>query len=106
MIDRSLDAVMDWLDANAPGVRDLEVATGGYSPPGHSPLELAAPDRAAWAGHIRERGFTVYALNVSGNPLHPNGRIGERHDRDLRAAIEIAADLGIDRIVAMSGCPG
>jgi sugar phosphate isomerase/epimerase len=106
MINRSIDGMMDWLDANLPDVRDLEIATGGYSPPGHSPFELPRADIPAWKAHIEARGFRICALNVSGNPLHPNAATAARHDRDLRLAIEIAAELGIDRIVAMSGCPG
>jgi sugar phosphate isomerase/epimerase len=104
-IDRSLDALMDWLDLHAPQVRGLEVATGGYSPPGHSPLDLPPATRGAWDAHIRERGFVVSALNVSGNPLHPDQAIAAVHDAHLRSAIELAAELGIDRVVAMSGCP-
>ena len=105
MIHRSLDGLMDWLDAHAPDVRDLEVGTGGYSPLGHSPLALSPAGREAWYARVLARGFRVAAFNVSGNPLHPNRRIGQRHDRDLRRTIALAADLGVDRIVAMSGCP-
>jgi sugar phosphate isomerase/epimerase len=106
MIHRSLDELMDWLDENTPDIRLLEVGTGGYSPLGHSPLSLGAPERHAWYDRIRRRGFDVGAFNVSGNPLHPAALVARRHDADLRRTIELAAELGIDRIVAMSGCPG
>ncbi len=106
MIGRSIDGLMDWLDDHVPDVRDLEVATGGYSPPGHSPFEMPRDRLGAWKAHTEARGFRVRALNVSGNPLHPDAGVAARHDRHLRDAIEIAAELGIDRIVAMSGCPG
>ena len=105
LIHRSLDGVMDWLDERAPEIRDLEVATGGYSPPGHSPLPLSSDEREAWHAHIRSRGFSVVGLNVSGNPLSPVDSIGRRHDGDLRGAIEVAAELGIPRVIAMSGTP-
>jgi sugar phosphate isomerase/epimerase len=105
LIHRSLDGVMDWLDERAPEIRDLEVATGGYSPPGHSPLGLSQQERRAWHAHIRSRGFEVVALNVSGNPLSPVAAVGRQHDQDLRAAIEAAAELAIPRVVAMSGTP-
>ena len=42
MIHRPIDDLMDWLDANTPDVRLLEVGTGGYSPLGHSPLDSSA----------------------------------------------------------------
>src|SRR5437899_8057001 len=106
MIHRSLDALMDWLDENTPGLRDLEVGTGGYSPLGHSPLEMSGAQRRAWHGHVVARGFAVVAFNVSGNPLHPSRPIADRHESDLRRTIELAAELGVDRVVAMSGCPG
>lgn len=105
MIHRSLDELMDWLDEHAPAVRDLEVGTGGYSPLGHSPLDLSADARQEWQARISGRGFRVAAFNVSGNPLHPNESIAARHDLDLRRTIGLASELGVDRIVAMSGCP-
>ncbi len=105
MIHRSLDELMDWLDERVPQVRDLEVGTGGYSPLGHSPLRLSAVRRQRWHAHVTARGFRIAAFNISGNPLHPKPAIARRHDRDLRRTIELAADLGVDRIVAMSGCP-
>jgi sugar phosphate isomerase/epimerase len=106
MIHRSLDDLMDWLDEHVPEVRHLEVGTGGYSPLRHSPLEMSARQRQAWQRRIEARGFHVAAFNVSGNPLHPRRRLANRHDRDLRRTIALAGELGVDRIVAMSGCPG
>ena len=105
MIHRSLDELMDWLDEHVPEVRDLEVGTGGYSPLGHSPLELSPAERRAWHARLVARGYRIAAFNVSGNPLHPDEAIAARHDSDLRRTIELAVDLGVDRIVAMSGCP-
>ena len=105
MIHRTLDDLMDWLDEHVPEVRDLEVGTGGYSPLGHSPLELGPAERRAWHARLVDRGYRVAAFNVSGNPLHPDEAIAARHDADLRRTIELAIDLGVDRIVAMSGCP-
>ena len=105
MIHRSLDDLMDWLDGHVPEIRDLEVGTGGYSPLGHSPLSLSPGERVGWHRRLTERGFRIAAFNVSGNPLHPDPAIAGRHDQDLRQTIQLAADLGVDRIVAMSGCP-
>ena len=105
MIHRSIPDLLDWLDAHAPNVRGLEIGTGGYSPLGHSPLELSSAQRRSWSATITDRGFRIAAFNVSGNPLHPNAAIAARHDADLRRTIELAAELGVDRIVAMSGTP-
>ena len=106
MIHRSLDELTDWLAEHVPEVRDLEVGTGGYSPLRHSPLRLSAAGRGRWHARLTARGFRIAAFNVSGNPLHPNPAVARRHDRGLRRTIELAAELGVDRIVAMSGCPG
>lgn len=105
MIHRSVTDLMDWLDEHAPTVRDLEVGTGGYSPLGHSPLALSTVERRGWHAQIVERGFRIAAFNVSGNPLHPHDEIRKRHDTDLRRTIELATELGVERIVAMSGTP-
>ncbi|TAL05488.1 MAG: sugar phosphate isomerase/epimerase [Chloroflexota bacterium] len=105
MIHRSIGDLMDWLERHAPDVRDLEIGTGGYSPLGHSPLEMSQAERRSWLAGIRSRGFRIAAFNVSGNPLHPADEIGARHDSDLRRTIALAAELGVDRIVAMSGTP-
>ena len=72
------------------------------------PLAVGAAPRelGAWKAHIEARGFRICALNVNGNPLYPDAARADRHDIDLRGAIEIASELGIDRVVAMSGCPG
>src|SRR6266540_4136239 len=75
MIHRSIDDLMDWLDAAAPDVRELEVGTGGYSPLGHSPLALSSAGRRVWHARITARGFRIAAFNVSGNPLHPKASI-------------------------------
>jgi sugar phosphate isomerase/epimerase len=105
LIHRSLDGLMDWLDEHAPAVRDLEVGTGGYSPLGHSPLDLTPVELREWHSRVTGRGYRVAAFNVSGNPLHPVEATAARHDSDLRRTIALAAELGVDRIVAMSGCP-
>jgi sugar phosphate isomerase/epimerase len=43
---------------------------------------------------------------VNGNPLNPDPEVGPKHAADLKQAIELAALLGVKRVVAMSGLPG
>src|SRR5919112_2466329 len=90
LADRSLREVEAWCAAR--GIEALEVGVGGYSP---------APHLTAFPGALE-----VVALNASGNPLHPDPVVAARHDMALRTALELAADNGIPRVVAMSGCPG
>ena len=88
LADRPLAGALDWLAAEVPEVRDVEIGTGGYS---------AAP-HAGDLTEVERRGFGLSALNVSGNPLE-----APEHDRALRETIRLAADLGVDRVVCMSG---
>lgn len=108
MPDRSLEEVAAW-SARTGLVQDLEIGVGGYSAAPHCDLDelLNNPDaRRLWRAVFDHAGLGISALNVSGNPLHPNPEIAERHDADLRKAIRLAAALGVNRVVAMSGCPG
>ena len=105
---RSLVEVMDWLLKAAPGVTDLEVGAGGYAPLTHCDTPLLLRDagaRRAWSSEIAARGLRVAALNVWGNPLHPDDSIARAHDQGLRDAVRLAALLGVDRVVALAGCP-
>jgi len=108
MPDRTLAEVVAWTSRTGL-FQDVELGVGGYSPVPHcSPVELLGHgDAVRQLKEVVERGgLGISALNVSGNPLHPNPDLAKRHDQDLRSAIRLAAELGVDRVVAMSGCPG
>jgi sugar phosphate isomerase/epimerase len=101
------ETVVAWCSER--GIHDLELGVGGYSPGPH--LDLAAllsreDARASLLAVVESRGCRIAALNASGNPLHPDPGTALPHDRALRGAVELAALLGVDRVVAMSGCPG
>jgi sugar phosphate isomerase/epimerase len=90
-------------------VHDLELGTGGYSSAPHLDLESVLADdrkRAELTDRLGNAGMRIAALNVSGNPLHPDQSIGFPHDHALRETLRLAAALDVDRVVAMSGCPG
>lgn len=102
-----LDDVLAWCAER--DVRDIELGVGGYSPAPHLDAATLLADqdaRAALLERLREAGVNVVALNASGNPLHPDGAVREAHDRALRSALRLAAALHVERVVAMSGCPG
>lgn len=40
------------------------------------------------------------------NPVHPQKKIAEKMDRDLRNCILLAEKMGVDRVSTFSGCPG
>lgn len=108
MADRSLPDVMDWVVREAPAITDLEIGTGGYAPPKHCNMPALLGDAGAlraWRAEVEARGLRIGALNAWGNPLHPDPDIATKHDSDLRDTIRLAAAIGVDRIVAMAGCP-
>lgn len=103
----SLAQTLAWCAAH--GITSVELGTGGYSPAPHVDLERLAESQAArqeLLTEIASNGVSLGALNVSGNPLHPSPRIAGPHDRQLRATVRLAQELGVTRVVAMSGCPG
>jgi sugar phosphate isomerase/epimerase len=103
----SLTQTLAWCAAH--GIESVELGTGGYSPAPHADLERLSSSVAArheLLGELASTDVSLGALNVSGNPLHPDPERAQRHDTDLRNAIRLAAELAVDRVVAMSGCPG
>jgi sugar phosphate isomerase/epimerase len=109
LAERPLADALDWLAGAVPDIRDVELGVGGYSPVPHLDLDRLLADAAArdeLLGALAGRGLRLCALNASGNPLHPDPAVAAGHDRALRGAVELAPLLGVDVVVAMSGCPG
>lgn len=106
---RTLEDALDWIASELPAVRDIELGTGGYSHSPHCDRRGLLTDpgaRRRLLAVLEARGMRVSALNVSGNPLHPDDRRARGDDTALRETIELAAHLEVDRVVAMAGCPG
>lgn len=90
------------------GISGVEMTAGGWSPCPHVKTEelLASPAKlAAFRGELEKRGIEIVALNCSGNPLAP-GALGEKHTASSYRTVELAAKLGVKKIVMMSGLPG
>lgn len=106
--DRSLVQLLDWLLEAAPQITAVELGSGGYAPHPHCDRDALLADRSArerWSAELQQRGFQIAALNAWGNPLHPSPAVGTLHDRELRDTIRLAAQLGVDRVVVLAGCP-
>jgi sugar phosphate isomerase/epimerase len=89
------------------GVRSIEIAVGGQSSAPHLRVDelLGSADRrTAFAEAIRSRGLRIAALNCSAWPMHP--RDGAFHDAMIEKAMRLASELGVRKVVSMSGCPG
>ena len=106
--DWSLEQVMQWLRREAPDITDLEIGAGGYAPHPHCDVDtLLTSDQArtAYLDGIARHGLRIDALNAWGNPLHPDPGLAAEHDGAIRNAIRLATQLGVDRVVALAGCP-
>ena len=89
------------------GIDAVEVAAGGHSSAPHMRIgELLADEgaRVRFADAIGSRGLQLNAINCSSDPLHPVH--GEQHRQLIRDSIRLAGELGVDKLVTMSGCPG
>lgn len=88
------------------GLNSVEINSGGFLPPIHLPvaqLRASADAREAYLGEFASRGLTLTALNCNGNPIFPGADFP--HAQDLIDSIELAALLGVQRVVTMSGSP-
>ena len=101
-------AFEDALDVAAGlGIQAVEVAAGGHSSAPHMRIDELLGDRAArarFAEAIASRGLQLNAINCSSDPLHP--RHGAEHLALIKDSIRLAGELGVEKIVAMAGCPG
>ncbi|GAA4727926.1 sugar phosphate isomerase/epimerase family protein [Phytohabitans rumicis] len=90
------------------GLDSAEVNSGGFIPEPHLPIaDILASGQARedYLGVFAGHGMTLTALNCNGNPLHPNPAVREKHAADILRSIEVAALLGVKRVVTMSGTP-
>ena len=103
--DKPLGEALDMIKSL--GLTSVEINSGGFLPPIHLPvddLRASKQARQDYLGEFSSRGLTLTALNCNGNPLHPAE--GFPHSKDLLDSIELAALLGVKRVVTMSGTPG
>jgi sugar phosphate isomerase/epimerase len=107
LADMPLGSALDWCSER--DLAGVELGVGGYSPAPHissAQLIASASSRRELQDSLGRAGVELVALNASGNPLHPDDSIAGEHGRALREAVALAQQLGVDRVVAMSGCPG
>jgi len=103
--DLGFEAVLDL--AAEIGATGIEIATGGQSSAPHLRIDELLADSAArtrFAAAFESRGLRIAALNCSAWPMHPV--VGDEHIALIRSTIRLAGELGVRKIVSMSGSPG
>jgi sugar phosphate isomerase/epimerase len=89
------------------GVEGVEMTGGGWSPAPHFRADDLLADKSLLQSKLKEieaRGLRIAALNCSGNPLDP-GALGEKHRREIEQTVRLAGEIGVTKIVTMSGLP-
>ncbi len=90
------------------GLDSAEINSGGFIGTPHLPvaqLQASETARSEYLAQFAAAGVTLTALNCNGNPLDPDP-VGRQHAQDIVDSIELAAQLGVKRVVTMSGAPG
>ena len=91
------------------GVEQFELGVGGYPGTKHADAKVLCKDEEARKKLLRtfkDNGMEISALSVHGNSVHPNKKIAKSFEDDFRSACILAGQIGVDRIVTFSGCPG
>jgi DNA-(apurinic or apyrimidinic site) lyase len=90
------------------GVDAVELGTGGFVGDDHLPREEHLDDEDAQAELqelLDDHGLNVTALATHNNPLHPEEERANQADTELREAITLADQLGVDAVTCFSGLP-
>jgi sugar phosphate isomerase/epimerase len=104
---KPIEETLDYLKSL--GVEAVEFGAGAYVRSEHIPTEELLADRSRihrLKQQVSDRGLTISAISVHGNPLHPNEHIASSHHKDFVRACELAAKLEVPNVITMSGCPG
>ncbi|WP_276272845.1 sugar phosphate isomerase/epimerase family protein [Haloarcula litorea] len=90
------------------GVGAVELGCGGFPGDDHLPRDEYLDDEDAQAelrDLLDDHGLTVSALATHNNPLHPDDERADEADTELREAIRLADQLGVDAVTCFSGLP-
>ncbi|MDD2579395.1 MAG: sugar phosphate isomerase/epimerase [Clostridia bacterium] len=91
------------------GVQAIELGTGGFPGTAHVPTAELLSDKtrlAEFRQTIKDSGLEISALSCHGNAVHPQKEIADGFHRDFELTVQLAEELGIDRVITFSGCPG
>ena len=105
--DLSLDESLKYLKSL--GVDEFELGVGGYPGTAHADAKILCKDekkRNEVKATFEKYGMGISALSVHGNCVHPDKKVAECFEADFEAACILAGQLGVDKIITFSGCPG
>jgi sugar phosphate isomerase/epimerase len=103
---QSLDDALASLDGL--GVGAVEFGCGGFPGDDHLPRDEYLDDEAAQAAleeTLESYGMDVSALSTHNNPLHPDDDRAAEAQREIREAIRLADQLGVENVNTFSGLP-
>ena len=86
----------------------VELGVGGHPGQDHTDREALLTDedaREALRADLDEHGLHVSAFATHNNPLHPDDETAAEADRELREAVELADEFGVDAVTCFSGLP-
>ncbi|MFC7098780.1 sugar phosphate isomerase/epimerase family protein [Halobaculum marinum] len=90
------------------GVSAVELGVGGWPGQAHTDREALLADadaREALRADLNEHDLRVSAFATHNNPLHPDDEQAAEADRELREAVELADEFGVDTVTCFSGLP-
>ena len=91
------------------GIQTVEPGCGGYAGKAHVNPEMLLADKAElvqFRQQLEDSGLTISALSCHGNPIHPDAEMATQYDSDMRNAVLLCEQLGLDTITCFSGCAG
>lgn len=91
------------------GVQTVELGAGCYTNGNHLQRKAVLEDPKKveeLKALLQKYNLTISALSCHGNPVHPQKEIADHDNRVFEETVLAAEKLGVDTIVAFSGCPG
>jgi len=105
--EKSLEDALKYLKDS--GVQAVELGTGGFPGTAHVKTDELLADKAKVNGLkdlVDKYGMEISALSCHGNPVHPQKEVADAYHADFEKTVLLAEQLGLDRIITFSGCPG
>ncbi len=90
------------------GISDFELGTGNYPGDAHCKLGYLTDTllRKEFQKKLQDAGIRISALSCHGNPIHPDRKFAKANDEVSRKTVQLAAKLGVPKVIEFSGCPG